>query len=225
MIKQVIISYEHGLMKIKREYEAEHVWEQLCKYFLFIGVETTGYDLKKIFDKAYKNLQNSNTDKEVDLEDVLFKVFKKFSIKAKKKYIRELGVIYQILTTESVEVNKDMMKLVDYCMDKKVGLYVIANGQQREIKNELRAVGIYEKIGEVWTSSSSGYQKPNPFMLEKIMDKDGLKKKETLYISTNYDVDLKMAQGVGVKTALLNDKNKSVDCAGDIQTIMDYIKA
>lgn len=229
MIKQVIISYEHGLMNIQREYEADHVWEQLCKYFLFLGADTTGYELKKAFEKAYKNLLNSNGEKnddlEVDLEDVFFKVFKKFSIKAKKKHIRELGIIYQILTTESVAVNKDMLKVIDYCMDNNIDVQVIANGQLREIKNELKAAGISEKIEFVWNSSTSGLKKPNPEMLEKLMKGNDFKKKEILYISTNYEIDLKMAGEIGLKTALLNNENKHVDCAGDIEAILEYLKA
>jgi FMN phosphatase YigB (HAD superfamily) len=226
MIKHVIISYENGLMNIKRDFESDRVWEDLNKYFLFMGIDSNGYDLKKNHEKAFKNLSNvgHSDDMEIDMEDVFYKLFKKYDIKAKKKHLRELGVIYQILTTVSIEANVSIKPIIEYCKKNKLALYTIANGQIREIQHELKAVNLNDVFSEVLCSSVSSHKKPNPYMLESLIKKQELKKKETLYISTDYSVDLKMAKDCGVKTALLDNEDKNVDSCGDTATIIKYIK-
>jgi len=227
MIKNIIISYENALIDVHRTIDDDQVWEKINLYFRFMGMDSNSFDLKKNYEKSLKNLMNvkNSENVDIDIEDVYYKMFKKYKQKAKKKNLKELGILFQVLTTERVEVNKHIIPIIEFAKDNGIQLFSIANGQASEIKHELRALNLSESIVEIYCSSVAGVKKPDGKMLDELITKYGLKKKETLVISEDYIIDLATAKDMGLKIAYLGDDCKEdVDCIGDADNIIKYIK-
>ncbi|MDA3845306.1 MAG: HAD hydrolase-like protein [Vallitaleaceae bacterium] len=229
MYKNIIISYEKGLIDIRKTIDDDHVWEKINLYFRYMGMDSNSFELKKNYEKSLRNLRNAKSSKDpdvdIDIEDVFYKMFKKYHQKAKKKHLKELGILFQVLTTESIEVNKEIMPIIEFAMDKGIQLYAIANGQASEIKNELKAINLAEVITDTYCSSVSGIKKPGGKMLSDLVSNYNLKKKETLVISSDYDLDLVAAKALGLKVALLGDASENeVNCVGDAERIIKFIK-
>lgn len=229
MIKNIIISYDTCLVRSERDYEQEIIWDKLNLYFNYMGLDANSFDLKKNYYKAVTSLSNAKADKEnevdIDIEDVFFKLFKKYKFKAKKKQIKELAILFQILTTEKLELNPSVQPLLDYAVEKDIKLFAVANGQWSEIKNELNALKIREMFEMIHCSGNMGLLKPNSFMLQGLVETYNFKKKETIYITADQKDEIDMAKSVGVKVAFLGDNpKKEVDVSGDAKAILDYIK-
>jgi len=227
MIKNIIISYENALIDVHRTMDDDQVWEKINLYFRYMGMDSNSFDLKKNYEKALKSLMNvkSSKDVDIDIEDVFYKMFKKYKQKAKKKNLKELGILFQILTTDEIEINKKIVPIIEFAKDKGIQLFSIANGQASEIKNELKAIDLSDTIIEVYCSSVAGSKKPDGKMLDDLMTKYGLKKKETMVISSDYKIDLATSKDRGVRVAYLGDDcEEEVDCIGDAEKIIKYIK-
>lgn len=226
MIKNIIFSYDAALVDSIRNDESEQTWDTLSTYFAYQGVEVSGYELKKYYSKAILSLKNNNDldNCDIDIEDVFFKMFKKNGIVAKRRHLREFAVMFQILTTEKLKLKSSIKPFFSEKISHGTKCYIVANGQYHEIKREMKALQIESVFEEPCCSSIVGARMPKKNLISKLVKDNGLKVKDTLFITSSKD-EAKMGLSANVNVAVLGEtKVKEAVCSGDISEIVKYIK-
>ncbi|BBL69320.1 HAD family hydrolase [Methanoculleus chikugoensis] len=99
--------------------------------------------------------------------------------------LRRLGVI------------KKSERLLDLFSGKKTG--IVSNGQRVFSEQEMRMLGLYDRLGFVIFSSDLGYQKPDPRIYAAALGRIGLSAPEVLFIGDNPENDVDAPRRLGMQ--------------------------
>jgi haloacid dehalogenase superfamily, subfamily IA, variant 3 with third motif having DD or ED/haloacid dehalogenase superfamily, subfamily IA, variant 1 with third motif having Dx(3-4)D or Dx(3-4)E len=99
--------------------------------------------------------------------------------------LRRLGVI------------EKSRRLLDIFSTQKTG--VVSNGQRVFSEREMRALGLYDRLGFVIFSSDPGYQKPDPRIYTAALGRMGLQASDVLFIGDNFENDVDAPRRLGMR--------------------------
>lgn len=89
-------------------------------------------------------------------------------------------------------------------------LGLISNGDYNQQIEKMKRVGIFDMFDYINTSSQFEYSKPDERLFEKIFEMYGIKNDELVYVGDSYQKDIVPCRNLGIKTILINRKNKEV---------------
>ncbi|WP_292518568.1 HAD family hydrolase [Methanoculleus sp.] len=99
--------------------------------------------------------------------------------------LRRLGVI------------EESRRLLDRFGTARTG--VVSNGQRVFSEQEMRVLGVYDRVGFVIFSSDLGYQKPDPRIYAAALRRLGLSARDVLFIGDNYENDVDAPRRLGMQ--------------------------
>jgi len=99
--------------------------------------------------------------------------------------LRRLGVI------------EKSRRLLDIFSTQKTG--IVSNGQRVFSEREMRALGLYDRLGFVIFSSDLGYQKPDPRIYTVALGRMGLSASDVLFIGDNPENDVAAPRKIGMR--------------------------
>lgn len=160
-------------------------------------------------------------------KDTIFKEAKKTSV---RKFVTELlkdqddvkQAVKIFYTTyfryekeyhDKITLIPHIKNVLDY-YDKNHSMQFIVTHRDQSIYNLTKSLGIEHYFKEIISVADGFKRKPNPEMLNYLMDKYDLKK-EDLWVIGDRQIDVEFGKSVGAHTILLNDQK--VDLARDYQ--------
>jgi putative hydrolase of the HAD superfamily len=109
---------------------------------------------------------------------------------------------------------------VEDCLDgleqAAIAVAVLSNGVEQQQRAKLAAVGLSERIADLFTSEAMGFAKPDPRAFTTPCERLGLRVDQVLHVGDRYDVDVVAARAAGLEAVHL-DRNSTRP--GDAYTI------
>ncbi|PKM52583.1 MAG: HAD family hydrolase [Firmicutes bacterium HGW-Firmicutes-7] len=205
MYKNYYFDLYETLMTVDTNEEADIVWEKMALYFGYYGANYDAYELQGRYQKIVTKLLNSNQGNypEIDIEDVFYKLFRDKDVKPKKKMAKDAAKVFRMLTTNSLDVYEGVIDMLMALKNLKKNVFILANAQNTYALYELRKGGIRKYFDEFFFSSDIGMLKPDSNFYETAFAGEGVKKKESIIISSNY-TDIVSSKSFGVDTLFIN---------------------
>ncbi|NDL66740.1 HAD family hydrolase [Anaerotalea alkaliphila] len=201
MYQNYVFSFYGTLVDIKTNEEKPKVWEKMSLYYGYFGAVYNPEEMREVYEKTVKKFLESNKKSkhpEIDIEDVFYKLFKVKEVQPKKKVAREAARVFRMLTTEKIGLYEGVGEALQLLRDKGKKLYLLTNAQSKFVQPELKLLGIEQFFDGIYCSSDYGVCKPSETIFNKLLQEEGLKKKETLVVGNEYSMDIKGANNAGI---------------------------
>ncbi|MCX7987172.1 MAG: YjjG family noncanonical pyrimidine nucleotidase, partial [Bacteroidales bacterium] len=203
--------YKHLFFDIDRtlwDYETNAV-DTLTDMYYHRKLENYGISLQKYLDEFYywndyywEQFMAGEVGKETLRDDRFFKTLAAFGI--------DNPQLALTLSSDYIEISPTKTKLfpkvretLEY-LKKYYHLHVITNGFNEVQFQKLENSGIRHYFERIITSDSVGYRKPHTKIFEYALTSANAKKKESLMIGDNWDIDILGAKEFGIDQVYFN---------------------
>jgi len=205
MYNNVIFDFYGTLVDIKTSEEDKVVWQKLSYYMAYQGASYEPSALKSSYEKIYdKHLARYSGDSpELDINDVFYRLYMDKGLKMKPKQVKNTALFFRALTTDYIKVYEDVEKVLTSLKAKKVKLYLLSNAQRVYLKAELKMLNLDKYFDGIYISSDHHRAKPAKELFKTLMDKEGLKKSETIMVGNEYSTDIKGANKIGIDSLFM----------------------
>ena len=214
MYKNIIFDFYGTLVKIKGNEEDDCIWKKLSLYMAYQGANYDVDELKESYSKnieKYRGRYSSADYPEVDITDVFYKLYSDKGVKAKSKLLKQTTLVFRTLTTEHLSVYKGVEEMLIELKKKNKQLYILSNAQRIYLLAEIKMLGLEKYFDGIYISSDYHTRKPDPQLYKILLEKEKLKKSDTIMVGDDYNTDIKGAVKVGIDSLFFlsetSDKN------------------
>lgn len=219
MYKNIIFDFYGTLVKIKGNEKDEYIWKKLGLYMAYQGANYDAVELKE----SYKKIIEKNRDRysgadypEVDITDVFYKLYSDKGVKAKSKLLKQTVLVFRTLTTEHLSVYEGAEEMLIELKKKNKQLFLLSNAQRIYLLAEIKMLGLEKYFDGIYISSDYHTRKPDPQLYKMLLEKEKLKKSDTVMVGDEYSTDIKGAIKAGIDSLYFlsetsNKKSKKED--------------
>lgn len=210
MYKNVIFDFYGTLVNIRTNEGEDFVWEKLSLYMTYQGAEYDAEGLKTSFDKVlekHKARYNSSEYPEVDVTDVIYRLYVDKGIKVKPKVVKNTSLFYRALSTEYINVCEGVVPMLKELKKQGKNLYLLSNAQRVFLMAELKMLKLDKYFDGIYISSDLHTCKPDPAIFKALLKKEDLKKSDTVMVGSEYSTDIRGANKVGIDSVYFYSEN------------------
>lgn len=203
MYKNIIFDFYGTLVKIEGNEQDEYIWNKLSLYMAYQGAKYDAVDLKESYNKnveKYRVRYSSADYPEVDITDVFYKLYSDKGVKAKSKLLKQTALVFRTLTTENLSVYEGAEEMLIELKKKNKQLFLLSNAQRLYLLAEMKMLGLDKYFDGVYISSDYHTRKPDPQLYKMLIEKEKLKKSDTIMVGDEYSTDIKGAIKAGLDT-------------------------
>ena len=201
MYKNIIFDFYGTLVNIRTNEKDECVWNKLSLFMAYQGAFYEGAELKASYEKNTEKyrVRYSNADfPEVDITDVFYKLYSEKGVKAKTKLLKQTALVYRALCTEHLSAYEGVEDMLKELKKKGKKLFLLSNAQRIYLLSEIKMLGLSEYFDGIYISSDYHTSKPDPQLYKMLIEKEGLKKSDTVMVGNDYATDIKGANKAGI---------------------------
>lgn len=201
MYKNVIFDFYGSLVDIKTDEDNDYVWEKLSLYMSYQGASYDASGLKAAFVKVldkYKARYKSSECPEIDLTDVIYRLYVDKDVKAKPKVVKNTTLMFRSLTTEHIKVYEGTEPMLKELKKQGKKLYLLSNAQRVFLMAEMKMLKLDKYFDGIYISSDLHACKPDPSVFKELFKKEDLKKSDCIMVGSDYASDIKGANKAGI---------------------------
>lgn len=201
MYQNYIFDFYGTLVDIKTDEKSKEVWNKIA---LFMGYQGTSYSGKKLsttydmYVNKYLSRVKGTNYPEIELVDVFYKLYKDGGVKASPKVVQMTVKAFRAISTDYIQTYDGIIDLLEELKKRNNQIYLLCNGQRAFLLPELKMLGLKKYFDKIYVSSDMGMRKPEPKLLEMILEENKLKKRQTIFIGNEYSTDIKLANKLSV---------------------------
>lgn len=234
MFQNYVFAFYDTIAEVKLNLEDPMLWEKLSIYYGIYGFHVDGEGLREKFFNGLLQAEEKKEEKiyyETNYEDILLRLFNTKKIKGKNKMPKDMGRFFHILAAEEMILFPQVKKTLEAIKKADKSAYLLANAQKAFIKDELRYFGIKDYFDSIYVSSDYSIKKPSPAFFNQVISENKLEKKKTLFIGSNYELDLLPAKKLGFpiclvlkegETPLPSEQADYIVENGDLKKILEF---
>lgn len=224
MYKNIIFDFYGTLVDIKTDETTEQVWKKLS---LFMAYNNAVYDsselkaaYKKILDK-YMGRYSGSDYPDVDVTDVFYRLYLDKKVQAKPRLVKSTTLLFRALSTEYIFAYEGVEGILKELKKKGKKIFLLSNAQRAYLIPELKMVGLDGYFDGIYISSDEHICKPDEEFYKTLMNKEKIKKSETIMVGNEYSTDIKGANKAGIDSLFImtestDRKSKKVDATYSI---------
>lgn len=212
MYQNYIFDFYGTVVSIKTDEQSIDKWEKLALYMGYNGANYSADDLKDAYHKYTNKYLSRRIDTDfpdIDIEDVIYRLYKEAGIKANSKTVRATLKHFRALTTEKIALNIPVQNFIKKLKKNNKNVYLMVNGQRIFLMSELKMFDLKKIFDGIYTSSELGMKKPDVRFLETLISTESLKAKETILIGNDYEEDVKMAKKSGIDCLYIHNESSN----------------
>lgn len=188
------------------------LWKNLAGIYRSFGAK---YDAKTL-RKSYLRLCREETETlqkevgenaEIELRNVFRELFVEQGVEPDKALVEYVGVTFRVLSRSVLYVYDGIFDFLDEIHKCGGKVFLLSNAQNVFTLPELKELGLYEKMDEIYISSDKKIKKPNPKFLEELIEEFELKKEECIMIGNDRTTDIAIANACGVDSLYIHSNN------------------
>ncbi len=220
-IDKTLWDYESNVKEILLDlYEKWHLKDYSIKYDFFL------LNFKKYNDLLWTKFQTGQINKE-NLRDRRFYLTLKKSGVNNNDLALQLSKDYIEISPNKTNLFPEVIETLEY-LKKKYRLHIITNGFNEVQYKKLKNSGIKHFFEKIVTSDNAGSQKPNMKIFEYALTSVNAKKKESLMIGDDWEIDILGAKAYGLDQVYFNpNKITHIDkatfeiaCIGELKELL-----
>lgn len=220
------------------------LWKNMAGIYGSFGAK---YDAKTL-RKSYLGLCREEMEKlqkevgengEIELRNVFQKLFEEKGIFPEKDLVEFVGVTFRVLSRSVLYVYDGIFDLLDEIHKNGGRVFLLSNAQNVFTIPELKELGLYKHLDEIYISSDKRIKKPNPLFLEEMIQEFGLKKEECIMIGNDRTSDIAIANACKIDSLYIHSNNSYPDLKqaasleqkatyevldGDLHKVMEIVK-
>lgn len=210
MYKNYIFDLYGTLVDINTNEWSSYLWKKMAEFYGFYEAFYTPSELKKAFfeqcRKKEKKLQKKTgiDYPEIKIEKVFKKLFALKNVDADRKTCQIASRFFRIISTKYIQLYDGVTELLDHLKEKDKRVYLLSNAQQVFTEYEMKLLGIYDKFDGIVFSSDEGCRKPSETFFKILLDRYGLKKKESIMIGNDSVTDIMGACSAGLDSLYIH---------------------
>lgn len=202
MYKNYIFDLYGTLVDIHTDEEKKELWEKLSLFLGYNGAVYTSDELKKAYSyevnkKMKENVKTKYPD--IKIAEVFNKLYMDKGVNVDKHIITDTIKIFRVLSTEYIRLYPGVINMLKELKAKHKKIFMLSNGQREFTVPELKYLGIYDYFDGLYSSSDIEICKPDSAFFDYLIEKENLKKSESIFIGNDDLNDV-----IGAKKAMLD---------------------
>ena len=206
MFQNYVFAFYGTLAEVKMNLQEQGLWEKLSVYYGIYDYPVDADTLRRSFFTALAQEEEKKADKiyyEPNYEDILLRLFTAKKLKGKNRSPKDIGRFFHLLAVEELTLFAQAKKTLELLKKEGRSIYLLANAQKAFIKDQLRYFGIKEYFDALYVSSDYSLKKPSPAFFNQVINENKLEKKKTLFVGSDFEIDLLPAKKLGYLTCLV----------------------
>ena len=212
MYQNYIFDLYGTLFDIRTDEDKKSLWKQMAAFYTFNGALYKPKHFKKKYCE-YAQAEKETVIQEhpeytkidIEIKNVFKKLYTDCGVTPSKELVEVTARLFRCLsTTMQVKPYKGVFELFDELHKKGKKIFLLSNAQRSFTEPELRSAGIYDKFDGVLISSDELCCKPDTAFYQKLFDKYGLKKEESIMIGNDATSDIKGATDFGIDSLYIH---------------------
>ncbi|MCB4790576.1 MAG: HAD family hydrolase [Elusimicrobia bacterium] len=199
--KAIFFDIYNTLIKIKTDENDFKTYEFLSNWLAYKGVKITPRGLlsqyRKIINEELRSSKEPYPD--VEIKDVFERITKK------KDILKELTLLFRVLTTKSLIILPNAKQVLD-SLHRKVRLAVVSNSQRSFTMPELARFDIAKYFEYILFSSDIKARKPTPKIFLKALGRMKVKPADAVFVGDDLFEDVAGAKRAGMKAVWIKHK-------------------
>nr|MBQ6241885.1 HAD family hydrolase [Lachnospiraceae bacterium] len=188
------------LADIWTDEEDPALWEKTAAWYAARGADWTGPDLQAAYLAHCRRWQESRPDPfyEIELRRVFEELFEEKGVHPEAWLTDKTAVYFRTCSTRKLEVYPWVNGLFERLRAGGARLYLLSNAQACFTRPELRLLGLADAFDGIVLSSDAGVRKPDPRIMRKLLEENGLAVLGSVMIGNDRLTDVAVARAVGM---------------------------
>ena len=218
--KNYIFDLYGTIIDIHTEEGEKKLWKALAKFyrqhgaFYFAGGIRRGYH--KYVDEELEKAE------EIQVEKVFAKLYADKGVEASEALVLETCRFFRDTSTYHLRLYEWSLPILQKLKENGKKVYLLSNAQRSFTYHEMETLDIVKYFDKIYISSDYGMKKPNPAFFRLLMENEGLKAEECLFLGNDQTCDILGAQGVGMDTWYVHT-NCSPEYTEDVKATYEYL--
>ena len=202
MYKNYIFDVYGTLIDIRTNEYENSAWEKLSETLSFYGVYYTPQELSETYFSSCEWQMRMNakhcSHPEVDVVEVFRHIFENKGKKAGKSLATHLAQGFRAFSTEYIRLYDGVCETLTKLKKAGKKLYIVSNAQACYTKQEISKLGLRKYFSGIVYSSDYKCAKPDAALLNALIDKHKLDKKQCIYIGNDPLMDVEGARNAKI---------------------------
>jgi len=209
-IRAIIFDCYSTLIDIRTDEGKDDLFDYLSLYLQYYGVKTNAEKLRTILELEKEQYLQSTKEvyPEIDLEVVFTNILRKEGVN--NPFLAESCCkLLRTLSRERFQLFDDSLPVLEQMKKSGFPLAIVSDAQKVFCMQEGEILGITPFFNHIIMSTHLGFRKPDPRIFTIACTLLTIPPAEVVYIGNDLEIDVKGAQGIGMKAILL-DRDKRV---------------
>lgn len=201
------------LADIWTDEEDPALWEKSAALYRSHGASWTGQALRTAYLAHCRKWQESRPDPfyEIELRHVFEELYAEKGVSPESALIEETAVFFRICSRRKLERYPWVKPLFARLREGGARLYLLSNAQACFTRPELRELGLEDAFDGIVLSSDAEVKKPDPRIMRKLLEENGLSVRESVMIGNDRLTDVAVARAVGMDCLYLETETSRND--------------
>ena len=224
MYQNYIFDLYGTLIDINTDEWQAKLWKSLQILYAYRGAEYTYNEIKNEYGRlvekekaAVRRRHPEYTVIDIKIDKVFRELFTQKGVKVTKKEIEYIAEAFRCFSTKYIRLYDGVLDLLDTLKAKGKRVYLLSNAQRVFTENELNMFGLMKYFDGVVISSDEECSKPDAHYYQKLFDRYGLEKSESIMIGNDYLADIGGAADFGIDSLYIH-QSISPEIRGELRS-------
>lgn len=218
--KNYIFDLYGTIIDIHTEEGEKKLWKALAKFYRRHGAFYFAGGIRRGYHKYVE--EELEKAEEIQVEKVFTKLFEDKGVEASKTLVLETCRFFRDTSTYHLRLYEWSLPILQKLKENGKKVYLLSNAQRSFTYHEMETLDIVKYFDKIYISSDHGMKKPNPAFFRLLMENEGLKAEECLFLGNDQTCDVLGAQGVGMDTWYVHT-NCSPEYTEDVKATYEFL--
>ena len=188
------------LADIRTDETGPLLWKRSALWYAEHGAAWTGEALREAYLARCRRKQESRPDPyyEIELREVFRELFAEKGVEADPRLVEETACFFRICSLKKLRRYAWVKPLFARLRKAGAGIYLLSNAQACFTRPELRFLELDNAFDGIVLSSDAGVRKPDPRLMRKLLEENGLCAGECLMTGNDRLTDIAAARAVSM---------------------------
>lgn len=201
--KNYIFDLYGTLVDIRTNESKAYLWNKLAMFYSLKGAGYSGKELKESYQAEILNecaLEDGRYDPlyEIEIRNVFRTLYEKKGVDPSDELVDNTALLFRTISHEKIVLFSDVNDFLAKLKNEGKKIYLLSNAQEVFTLPEIKHLGLYDKFDDIFISSKEGVKKPSSEYFDRLFEKHGLKKEESIYIGNDFYDDVQGALFYGI---------------------------
>ena len=218
--KNYIFDLYGTIIDIHTEEGEKRLWKALAKFYRQHGAFYFARGIRRGYHKYVD--EELEKAEEIQVEKVFAKLYADKGVEASEALVLKTCRFFRDTSTYHLRLYEWSLPILQKLKENGKKVYLLSNAQRSFTYHEMEKLDIVKYFDKIYISSDHGMKKPNPAFFRLLMQKEGLKAEESLFLGNDQTCDVLGAQGVGMDTWYVHT-NCSPEYTEDVKATYEFL--